>query len=334
MRIWAIIFLLTLYYINNSYAQQIFFEDVTKINAFIRPHQYVDLGMAGVPVLDQGVNHYCSFFAAAAVLDAIIVERKGLQFSEGKDYIDHMCLISSGISGIEAANSGLLIQQGQCRNPDSPHPDVSDWRYSKLNLLIYHVTEYQRTFPLLVTPEGLANLAAAYPVTGAGQLRGLGEYSLNDPSGNILKTLENIKNELMNGHRVLFYTALLYVTAHEKQDDSDSGKDYGLFHLNLNERDAGLSLYSCTEPASAIDNCKIYQEIQANDHMHTGIGKKIGPNQYIHIAAHEMVFTAYDADAKIFKIRNSHGASRGDSGNFYMTEDYASKMLWGGSVIK
>lgn len=332
MRTLCGIIFFTFYSITNCFAQQIVSDDIVRKTAFISPHQYVDLGMAGVPVFNQGVNHYCGFFAPSAVLDAIIAEQNNAQFSKNNDYIDQMCIISAGISVLEAANSGLLIKQGQCRNPRLPHPDTVDWRYSQNNLSLYPIEDYQKTFPKFLKKDDLASLTKSYPVIGANQLKNLHEYDLTAPNNDISKTLENIKKELKNGHRVLFGTALLYVTAHEEVDESDSGVDYGLFHLELNERDSGYSLYSCKESGFDYDNCKIYHEMLESEDPFKG--KKIGPNKYIHIAAHEMIFTAYDEDAKIFKIRNSHGVGRGDYGDFYMTEDYAENMLFGALAIK
>lgn len=254
---------------------------------------HIELGMNGVPVLDQGNFGTCATFANTAAIDAIM--------GQG-DYISQACLLLLG---------NHLQENGY---------GVSGWDGSNANTVLYQVFNFGIVSKENERKKGCAGLFS-YPKneemipTSAMDLKDYHELS-ELPVGDIgqvislpildlykgilertdtIKTIDEIKYALSEGDRVSMGVLLA---------DLDLGVAgaVGRYHA---ENDTWL----------------LTPEIERDLFLRPVL------------AGHEMLITGYDdhavaidehgrAHQGLFTLRNSWGSDIGDKGDFYMSYDY------------
>lgn len=253
-----------------------------------------DLGMNGVPVLNQGIHGTCVTFAVSGALDAIIGH---------EDHVSQLCSLALGKylhkqssnypSGWEGSWADLVLGQ-----------------YKKFGAIsLAHQKKYlcggRKNYPKKKTTTGGEMTADKYGLHSENtmkniQYKWISSYhnAFTEENSNFDRN-ENIRLAISNGHRVLIG-----------------------FLLNANRSHNGaLGKYRTKYDSWVLSN-KIAEDA-ANGKMNAG---------------HEVIITAYDDNAVItddegiqhrgvYTIRNSWGKHAGDRGNYYMSYDYASKLI-------
>lgn len=249
----------------------------------------VQLGMANVPVLDQGRHGSCTTFAATAALDAAL--------GQG-DYVSQLCLLQLGNyleqqsqtkSGWNGANTGVML------NRIAQYGVISMASQHRYGCGGYHYYPYFLTPSSGMTPEDYAKHR---------------EFSLHDKvswqsitrRGSYFgpNNIEKIKAALHSGSRVLVSILL-------PRSDLGSMGATGYYHYANDtwvltheiEQDV---LHSDKVDGHAIIITGYDDQAKAVDHN----GR-----------SHQGLFT----------LRNSWGSWVGDWGNFYMSYDYAEILI-------
>jgi C1A family cysteine protease len=259
------------------------------------------LGMNNVPVLDQGQHGTCATFADTAALDA----------AHGHtDYISQLCNLELG---------SYLEEEARSKGESYP----SGWDGSLNEIVLQQIQDY-----------GIITTAYQHQY-GCGSTRLLNDYPGNDeqemgtpistadfskhsdqimkdiswkfllnsddaytPKANMEKVLNNVKQALANGHRVVFGTLL--------DVNGELGRVNGADGTYHNRKNSAWILTSA-----------IRSDLKA---------KKIR-------AGHAMVITGYDDNAEItgsdgskhqgvLTLRNSWSEYAGDKGDYFMSYDY------------
>ncbi|MCP0914629.1 MULTISPECIES: C1 family peptidase [Legionella] len=243
----------------------------------------VSLNMNNVPVLDQGTHGTCVTFAVSGGLDAVI--GKG-------DYISQLCQLQLGnyleqhgygISGWDGSFSGEVF--GQMAQYGVINVD-NQWKNGCGGY--YDYPKYSKRPQTYIAPEDFAKMSE--PV--------LGTYAaIKDirVARNFEATLDNVKNALHAGDRVVFGVLLPRV-------DLGTAGAVGKYRTWFTQDTWVLS----KEVMDGISDIE---------------------------AAHEMIITGYDDNATVYDdhgvahkglltLRNSWGTSVGYWGEFYMSYDY------------
>lgn len=256
---------------------------------------HIDLGMNGVPVLNQGQHGSCVTFAITAALDAVV--NKG-------DYISQLCLLQLGNYLQENAYSysgwdgsygklilsrvqtfGVVSKQNQAKYGCGGYKNYNS--YNKNNPSYISPPEYKKLSENLITEEPI-NKGDVY------------FYSLSDSWNNVHKgvdgekLLTDVKQALAGGDRVVS----------------------GFIIVSLNQGVAGaFGKYKQKNDSWVLGAKSVYSLLSGD------------------AAGHEMIIIGYDDNATIttpdgikhkgvFKLRNSWGTKVGDGGNFYMSYGY------------
>lgn len=256
-----------------------------------------ELGMNNLPVLDQGQHGTCVTFAVTGAIDAV----RG-----NSDYISQLCNLELG---------------SYLESKDANYP--SGWEGSLNEIVLGQIQKY-----------GIVTMAYQKQY-GCGSTKVLKDYPLNDenntgspitpvefakhseaimkdiyaktllnpddafsPKANMETVLKNVKQAIVNGHRVVFGT-LLDVTGDYKYINGAAGT----FHNVKND--------------AWIVTAKVKSDLKA---------KRID-------AGHAMVITGYDDNAEIvgadgskhrgvLTLRNSWSDQAGEKGSYYMSYEF------------
>lgn len=258
------------------------------------PPSHVDLGMNGVPVLNQGANGSCVTFAVTAALDA--------ELGRG-DYISQLCTLQLGnyleknaytYSGWNGSWGRLILSRIETFGIISKQDQQKYGCGGIKEYNNYHATvDYSE-----MTVEQFGKHSVQIIKEDPNKKDDLYWYALNnsvDFTINVKrgdKLLQKVKHALQNRHRVLFSTLL----------------------INTTEGEAGaVGEYRVKDDTWILPSTAVY-------------GMK-------DVAGHEMLIIGYDDDAivinkqgikqkGVIKLRNSWGPKAGDHGDFYMTYDY------------
>lgn len=262
----------------------------------------VDLGMNGVPVLDQGAHGTCVTFAVTAAIDAVL--------GEG-DHISQLCSLELGkylekkgtyLSGWEGAFSPWVLDQllrfGVISKEDQKAKSCAG------------VTEY----PLLEennqgNPMSLGEYSskmthglwgALYPLQHMNFFQRFDAHFVD--TDNAREVLLHVKKALAKGNRLVMGT-LLVISPY---------------------CDAG----ACANYHSKNDTWALTKELQTPPYETAG--------HEMVIIGYDDGAIAVDAEGKkhrgLLTLRNSWGDEVGDNGNFYMTYSYFKKFV--GEIIE
>ncbi len=257
----------------------------------------MQLGMNGVPVLDQGQHGTCATFAVTAGLDAFLKNKPE------HDYISQLCNLELGAT---------LAQE----NPDYP----SGWEGSNGSIILKQISDYgiiTKSFQHengcaghfeyddsegepMAKEEFLAHHELIMPTIPYTKLFDIEE--MPNRSRNEAKQIMNqVRNALTQEHRVVFGTIIpMFI------DGTIMGTN-AKYHVQQD---------SWTLTQSLID-------LMRNDNAPLG--------------GHEMVITGFDDKAVmvdvygkkhtgVLSIRNSWGNQYGDKGDFYISYDFFTVM--------
>jgi hypothetical protein len=272
---------------------------------------HTTLGMNGVPVLDQGMHGTCATFANAAALDAVLGH---------SEYISELCNLDLG---------------AYLESQDKNYP--SGWDGTQNHIVLEQIQKFG-TIPMSYQVAygcGSPNkLEKAYPFkdkldVGSGMTADdftrhsekimdnisytniLKSADAFEPTTNMDKVLRSVKQSLNDGHRVVFGTLLDVSGALDKLNGAA-----GKFHV---ENDTWVM---------------VPQIIADIKHDMT----ETNPKKLLVNAGHAMVITAYDDNAVVtasdgkhkgvLTLRNSWSDKAGDKGEYYMTYDFFTKLVF------
>ena len=282
-----------------SKIEQPTFQATTSAPAFNTPRQlppHIQLGMNGVPVLDQGMQGTCTTFAVTAALDAI---------THRGDYYSQLCLLNLGKH---------LARYGYSE---------SGWEGLDIDALFARITEFGLVTKANQETQGCGGLTS-YPAyeqdtSSAMSLEDYNAismpayYSGLSTTSNILnikkwinkeisdkELLYQIKEALYLGNRVIIGTLLPI--------ENGSPEPLNEFHV-------------------AKDTWLLSGELEQ------AIRLMLLEHDNARFGGHAMVITGYDDDAVVtdsqgikhqglFTLRNSWSEDAGDKGNYYMSYDY------------
>lgn len=250
---------------------------------------YTQLGMAGVPVLDQGVHGSCVVFAVTAALDAAIHRH---------DYISQLCLLQLGqqLQHYSYTPSGWQGSWGR-----AVFNQIET--FGVVNKIQQHVhgcggiTEYPTHDN--APEEGMSPTdyhALSEPLFGL-----VTSTSILEPQQiifdrlNMVEILDNVKSSLQRGDRLTFATLLLNI-------DKGVAGATGQHHV---ANDTWILL------PNSLDDLERQESFGAHELIITGYddhAKAIDTDGREHVG--------------LLTLRNSWGNKAGDQGTFYMSYDY------------
>lgn len=260
-----------------------------------------DVGMNGVPVLDQGQHGTCATFANTAAIDALL--GKG-------DYVSQLCNLTLGHylerrgyapSGWDGSNGQYVLNQMVQFGIVSKENQQNKSCGSLKEYPVYSGSEIGKPMSLddfIVVSEQLADESKGSLFYWKSILDFTSSFGLDAA-------------DVYDGEKVLTHVKKALAT---KAENTDSRVTFGVLlpykHCNVG---------ACARFHKRNDTWAMVQEIKDDAHP------KIG--------GHEMIITGYDDEAMatdqnnvkhkgILKIRNSWGSDVGDKGEFYMTYDF------------
>ncbi|MCX7090113.1 MAG: C1 family peptidase [Legionellales bacterium] len=253
----------------------------------------VQLGMANVPVLDQGRHGTCTTFATTAAIDAVL--------GRG-DYVSQLCLLQLG-NYLEAQGEGKSGWKGasysEALSRIEKYGIVSIKNQQRYSCGSYTFYPYSKTPSAGMSPEEYAQ-HQEFPFRQTVKLQYLlrGKGLRPDP-----KLIEKIKTALHAGSRVLISTLL------PRTDLGTMGATgkFRTYHYDddtwvLTQEIAQDLLYTTKQSGHAMVITGYDDQAKAKDHsgqIHQGL----------------------------FTLRNSWGSWVGDWGDFYMSYDYAETLI-------
>lgn len=256
----------------------------------------IDLGMNGVPVLNQGRHGSCVTFADTAAVDAVL--GKG-------DYVSQLCSLELGThlenngygySGWNGSYGPLVLQQmmlfgivSKDNQKNNSCAGVNDYpltdAYNEGNEML--LTEYKGM------SEDITRQVHWTHIIGNDEL-----FDTDVPDANETeRALLRVKETLVAGDRMTIGTYLIV-----------NGK---------------CRAGSCASYHAANDTWALTKEIETIPHY-------VGGHEMV-IIGYDDNAVAYDRDgnkhAGLLKLRNSWGDNVGDNGDYYMTYDYFKKFV-------
>lgn len=260
----------------------------------------VQLGMANVPVLDQGMHNTCTTFAVTAALNAALERGDYLSqlcLLQLGNYLEHHKLGKSGWDGIDFNTILMRIERyGVMRIADQHHRGCGG---------SHLYPTYYFTPTLEMSPEEYRN-HALFPLNQKIIWRFITKTQHNGVNQPDAKFVQKIKTALYAKQRVI-------ISALMPRSDLGTMGATGTYHY----RD---------------DTWVLTQDI-AQDVLHT---KKISGHAMV-ITGYDDQATARDQAGilhkGLFKLRNSWSALVGDWGDFYMSYDYAEILVRAGVQI-
>lgn len=260
-----------------------------------------DVGMNGVPVLDQGAHGTCATFANTAAIDALL--GKG-------DYVSQLCNLTLG---------NYLEKRGYAPSGW----DGSNGQYVLNQMLAFGFVSKDNQ------QSKSCGALKEYPIYDENQIgkpmslddfRGVSEQLDSERNGSMFywKPLLDFTSsfgldatDTYDGEKVL---TRVKETLAKKVQDTETRLTFGVLlpyrHCNVG---------ACARFHKRNDTWAMVKEIKDDPHPRIG--------------GHEMIITGYDDEAVatdqdnvkhkgILKLRNSWGSDVGDKGEFYMTYDF------------
>src|SRR3990167_7576963 len=268
------------------------------VNSLYRSQQ---LGMNGVPVLDQGVHGSCVTFAATAAVDAAFRLGDGISQLCQLELGSYLEKVSYAPSGWDGSFGHIVLNQMSVFGVVSKKLQFSE---GCGGLKVYPDTNPD-TPENQITPDEFFALQKSklsfdpnffwYPILHANHA-----FNHENDAVDFNKVLEHVKSSIDLGDRVVFGSLLVSV------DDGVAGA-VGKYRV------ANDSWILTDKLRKDMENTKEF-------------------------AGHEMVITGYDDDASVtdsdgkvhkglFTIRNSWSRYVGDHGNFYMSYEYFTNLV-------
>lgn len=264
----------------------------------------VDLGMNGVPVLDQGKHGTCVTFAVTAAVDALL--GKG-------DYISQLCNLEL---------SDYLSQQGNINY---------GWNDGRGGLVLNQMLQFG-----IINKETQQTKSCAgvkeYPLSdpyNTGNPISLAEFkSMNEniysrlewiPILTFAQSMEEDPIHSYHPNKIIHQIKKSLVAAKNRKDNQLRFTFASWLPVKY------CSAGACASHHAADDTWALTQEI-------------LNDSSSWHIAGHQMIITGYDDNASavdkdgvthrgLFILRNSWGNEVGDNGNYYMTYDFFKKFV-------
>lgn len=266
------------------------------------PHS-IDLGMNGVPVLDQGLHGACVTFAITAALDAAI--GKG-------DYISQLCTLQLGAYLVERGEAESSGWEGN--DPGIVYDILFDYGYiNKQNQSTYScggMSEYP-AYELqgyLGTPMELSHFEnlrekIGSDITWEYVLTPQQRFSPHYTPQKAHQVLNQVKKHLASKHGRLTMGTRIFPDF------------YGTGAVGLHQH---VKPHLYNEPDTWVVSQNIAKQSSQPNANYFG--------HHLIIVGYDDNATAKDTSGKIHKglliIRNSWGKEAGDEGNFYMSYDY------------
>ncbi len=259
----------------------------------------IEVGMNGVPVLDQGMHGSCVTFANTAAVDAVL--GKG-------DYVSQLCQLELG----------SYLQDRATFYP-------SGWNGSWGPFVLNQMLDFGIVSKEIQYSQSCAGVRE-YPAKEAqntGNALSLDEYKL---------LRENLRDQHIDTKEILNVNVRLGVP--DSAADAYNGdklltqvKTYLLLH----SQDQGMLTFGAFLLSGNCGSIACGKYHTQSDTWVLNDYSKNHPDQIV--GGHEMVITGYDDNAVaidnngkkhigLLTLRNSWGISAGDRGNYYMTYDY------------
>lgn len=269
-----------------------------------------NVGMNNVPVLDQGAHGACVTFAATGAVDAA--------YGKG-DYISQLCSLELGsylnkkdpqyYSGWDGSTADVVMKQLQTYGIISKSYQTT---YGCAGVKDYPVDDQSNEGKAMNTSEFARHSESIMSTITRKNIFDLNSSLSSGKKVDMDAQLNNVKQSVTNGHRVIFGTFIV-----EKFATNGAAGNY---HNKAN--DAWVL-------SSDIGN---YFKQHKNDRNNTVIG------------GHEMIIIGYDDNATVtdtlnqkhtgvLTLRNSWGGDAGDQGTYYMSYDYFKTMVTGADEI-
>jgi hypothetical protein len=266
----------------------------------------IDLGMNGVPVLDQGQHGACVTFANTAAVDAVL--KKG-------DYISQLCNLELGSS---------LEQQSYL---------PSGWMGSSGPYVLNQLLEFGIVSKETQKTQSCAGIKE-YPQDDP--------YNTGNPIN--LDEFHQLSEPLNNANSAVYWEPVLTPVQRLAWDDAKKDKEAEKTLLKIKRALAKqthdtqvrltFSVLLATSHCSA-GACGRYHATDDTWALTQAIINDPNPS----IGFHEMIITGYDDKAVaidnegtthtgLLMLRNSWGTDVGDQGNFYMTYDYFKQFIF------
>lgn len=261
------------------------------------------VSMNNVPVLDQGQHGSCVTFAATGAVDAA--------YGRG-DYISQLCNLELGAylkqknssypSGWDGSNADTVVQQLQTYGIVSKSYQTT---YGCAGVKDYPSDDQSDQGKAMSTTEFARHSENIMSTVTRNNIFNLNSLLSSGKKVDMDSQLNNVKQSIANGHRVIFGTFIV-----EKFAANGAAGNY----------------HNVTNDAWVLSsNIANYFKQHKNDRNNTVIG------------GHEMIIIGYDDNATVMDtsnqkhtgvltLRNSWGGDAGDQGTYYMSYDYFKTM--------
>jgi hypothetical protein len=266
---------------------------------------FSDVGMNGVPVLDQGMHGTCVTFAATAALNAIM--DKG-------DYISQLCSLQLG---------SYLEQRSYA---------PSGWDGSYGNIVLDQFKRFGIVSKSKQATEGCAGVKE-YPANDMnyqGNPMSLKEYKAlsenldyNFQTREYFSIIDPFLRMSANDNQAQAKNNLLRLIKRTLAKPVDDIQQRIIFGTILLQADGGCNVGACATYHNTNDTWALTKAIKKKKEI---------------LGGHEMIIIGYDDNAiatdnegkkhkGLLKLRNSWGDDVGDQGDFYMTYDYFKRLV-------
>jgi len=279
-------------------------DDLTEDQSSLLPSK-LDLGMNGVPILDQGKHGTCVTFAVTAAIDA--VTGKG-------DYVSQLCNLELG---------NYLAQLGYA---------PSGWDGASSNLILTQISQYG----IINKDNQLKGSCAGVTEYPLNQMDDHGNPML---LSDYKQFSENLDGQVITNPIFTLMDRFMWTAKHPHLPDMQDAYFLHQIKSTLASEEDGMKIRVVFGTFVDVNVCSAgacgsYHAPNDTWVLSSEIVKDPKPS----LAGHEMVITGYDDNAVVVDsdgkkhrglliLRNSWGDDVGDHGNFYMTYDYFKKYV-------